>query len=611
MNRMVRHQAWILVAGAVALFTNLGATRLWDQDEAYFAGTASEMFARGQWIVPYFNGELFSHKPPLMFWMMMAGYEMFGVTEFAARLFSAVFGIGTALVTYHFGRRLFTAEVGLWAGLAMTSCLMFDVVARAATPDSFLVFFSTLALYVFVSASPWGRTNPSLDHAVDNDRTPNPNMRPASWMPYILIYAVMGVAVLAKGPIGVLLPMATVGLFLLCTTPRGPLTENPSWLARWRWRLRPFGVRNFLRTTWQMKPLTALIVVMLVAGPWFVMVGLRTDGRFLWEFFGDHNFRRFLKPMENHSGSIFYYIPAILVGFFPWSIFAIAVVIDLVQRIRDRDEEQTGAIFVACWAAVFIGFFSLASTKLPSYVLPAYPALALMTGSFLHRWTTRPEMFHRWCPRLGFGTLGLVGAGLLIGLPVVAAWQVDGQPLLESLGVSAAVNRELPYLGLVGIIPLVGSALCIFFSERGLRRPAVVGLAVTSVIFVTSILGIAALRVDRYQTSADLAGAIGKMNSHRERQIAQYRYFRPSLIYYTQQRVESCRDQQAAVRFLAQSDDAYLITTREHYEQLRTVLPPDVTVLARRPRFPKSGEVLVLGHAKSVARRSLGTSSGL
>ncbi len=113
MNRSTRYQLIIVALAAVAFFTNLGATSLWDQDEAYFAGTAAEMHARGDWVTPYFNGEMFGHKPPFMFWMMMIGYKLLGVTSLAARLPCALFGVGTALLTYHLGRRLFSAQVGL------------------------------------------------------------------------------------------------------------------------------------------------------------------------------------------------------------------------------------------------------------------------------------------------------------------------------------------------------------------------------------------------------------------------------------------------------------------------------------------------------------------
>src|SRR5262245_58477872 len=129
------HVVIIIATAGLVFFTRLGATDLWDEDEAFFAATAAEMHERGEGVVPWYNGEVFAHKPPLMYWMMRAGFALFGENELGARFFSAVFGLATALLTYFVGRRLFDAETGFWAGLAMSTCLMFAVVSRAASAD--------------------------------------------------------------------------------------------------------------------------------------------------------------------------------------------------------------------------------------------------------------------------------------------------------------------------------------------------------------------------------------------------------------------------------------------------------------------------------------------
>ena len=108
------------------------------------------MLERGNLIVPWFNGEMFPEKPPLMFWTMMGGFELFGVNELGARFFSAVMGVGTALVAFHLGRILFNLRVGLWAGLITASTIIFTISARAATVDSALTFFTALAFLMFV-----------------------------------------------------------------------------------------------------------------------------------------------------------------------------------------------------------------------------------------------------------------------------------------------------------------------------------------------------------------------------------------------------------------------------------------------------------------------------
>ena len=125
MRQDVRYQLWIVAAAGVIFFTNLGGPALFDMDEAPYTTCAREMHDRGNWVVPWFNGQMFPEKPPLMFWTMMGGFEVFGVNEWVARFFSAVMGVGTALAAFHLGRILFSARVGLWAGLITASTIIF------------------------------------------------------------------------------------------------------------------------------------------------------------------------------------------------------------------------------------------------------------------------------------------------------------------------------------------------------------------------------------------------------------------------------------------------------------------------------------------------------
>jgi len=206
MGEQVRYQFWIVAAAVVIYFTHLGGTALWDMDEALYASCAREMFQRGDWVVPWFNGHMFPEKPVLMFWTMMGGFELFGVNEFGARFFSAVLGIGTALCAFHLGRIVANARVGFWTGLITASTLIFTVSARAATVDSALTFVTTAAFLLLAIARRGGlrRAQPSRPER-------------ASWPLLALMYACVGVAVLAKGPVGMVLPLAAMGCYLLWT----------------------------------------------------------------------------------------------------------------------------------------------------------------------------------------------------------------------------------------------------------------------------------------------------------------------------------------------------------------------------------------------------------
>ncbi len=637
MRQQLRHQVCIVLAAAVVFFTNLGTARLWDMDEALHASCAREMFQRGDWVVPTFNGDWFFDKPPLMFWCMISGFELFGVTEFAARFWSAVLGIGTALFTYHLGRLLFRAEVGFWAGLVTASTIIFTVSARAATVDSALVFLTTGAILAFVAGG-LGRQAMAAGHRaeIDVSKAARPALLPPSWIVFVLIYACLGVAVLAKGPIGVILPVAMLGLFLAIMNCRQPRQSQPSSsagektarlraamrispLSLWervrvrasdskaiyysatsalppsppaplpqagegrfsrqalRAVLRPFGPLNLCRAAWQMRPLTATLVVLAVAAPWYVLVGLRTDGVWLDEFFGKHNLQRALQPFETHSGPIYYYLLAILVGFFPWSVFLGPSLANMVQRLRQDHAWTPGYILVACWIGLFVAFWSLIKTKLPHYVLPAYPALALLTGCFVDRWLTEPAGLKRWWLRNAWISMVLVGAGMIVALPIVAAQFLPGEAIL----------------GLVGLIPLAGGAWCWRQTARNRHREAAIAFAVASVAFLTVLFGFAALRVDRHQNAVAMLAEIAQ-NGPAAPDLMTYRFRRESFVFYAGQVIPHCRDAAQLSALLERSKHPCIITGSEHEEEIDRVFAGEFSVLARQPKFLRRGDVVVL-----------------
>ncbi len=217
-----RSQLVLAAIAAVLFFANLGGAHLWDVDEAIFAEAAKEMFQRGDYVVPYFNGAVFPDKPAMTYWLMISAYHVLGTTELAARFWSAGFGVASVLLTYRLGRLMFSPTVGFWAGLILASCVQFNIIARAATPDSFLVFFSTLAMLLFVSGTATARIASGTNNERNAPWAGQTAFEP-SWRTWMLVYAAMGGGVLTKGPVGVVLPTAVIGLFLLVMRgwPRG------------------------------------------------------------------------------------------------------------------------------------------------------------------------------------------------------------------------------------------------------------------------------------------------------------------------------------------------------------------------------------------------------
>lgn len=592
--RQQLRQGFVLIAVAAVVFcTRLGATRLWDDDETYFAQVAREMFERGDLVVPWFNQALFSHKPPFMYWMMIGAYHVFGVTEFAARLPSALFGIATVLLLWRLGRILYSPGVGFWAGIVLATSLNFVVIARAATCDAELIFFCTLPIYLFVRGTAAPRTRSEGTAALPAWSGENLRREPA-WKTYAGIYAAMGMAVLVKGPIGFVLPAGVLGLFRLLRrtalepSPAEAGHEGTSWRAGLKSAGLLFTPRRMAEALWTMRPLTAVAMVLLVSGPWFVLVSLKTQGEFLAGFFGVHHFHRFTSPMDNHSGPVWYYLAAICIGFFPWIIFLSPSVIELVRRTRAARGWQPADLLVASWFVVWVGFFSLASTKFPHYVVPAYPALALLTACFLDRWTRQPDVYGRLARASAWTTVAAAGLGILIVVPIVARIYL----------------QEDHFVGWPGLALLAGAVGFAYSGARRQSRRALMSLTAGTVAFLTVLFGISARQVDRHQNTAPLADTIHRRAADQAPRIGTYRYFRPGLVYYCNDRVDLLPDRAAVTEFLSASGGPnFLVTTEAEYQQLAGDVPPHIEVLERSPWFLKSGQTLVLlGQISPAAR---------
>ncbi len=644
-------------------FVNLGVTGLWDLDEALYTSIAREMSVRGDWVVPTYNTGVFYDKPPLMFWLMMCSFKLLGESEFSARLPAAILAIGTALATYHLARRLFSAEVGFWAGLITTSNIIFTVSARAATVDSALTFVTTLAMAVFAKGARIGEVAGTGHHVpmvgVPSaprpkplnvaDQLPKPSASdgrhrapcthgrcacyfrdrqlaflPTSWSVYALLGALLGLAVLAKGPVGFLLPAVSLGLFLLVMngtsdTPVGNalrgVPDTGHSLASWNatesvpysnhratgivqshlartfavlWQtIRVFSPRKVLRVTWAMRPLTVLAFTAQVALPWYLMIYVRTNGEWLDVFVTKYNLGPLFKPFLGHRGPFYYHFVVVLVGLFPWSVFLGPTIVNTCHAIRARGKDLPSYVFVVCWIAAFFGFWSTCSTKLPHYVLPAYPALAMLTGCFLHAWLQRADAAAGYVMPIATGIFLGVGVAMLAVLPLVTARYVPGEPIVA----------------LLGLAPAIGGGLSWYFLVRGRRRSYLAAFAAASVLFITMLFGWAAVHVDRHQHSRPLMEEV-RRDSPAEPQIAGYKYCDASTVYYARGPVAECDDTAHLRKFLDRSPHPYVVTTSDGSKDLETLMPGQWRVVARRPRFLAKGEIVVLAPQASATRFS-------
>jgi len=578
----------LLIVGVSVMMIQVGNTHLWDQDEGFYATTAAEMHARNDWVTPTFNGKLFAHKPPMMFWGMLVGYELFGVSELGARFVSTLFGLGTIFLTFAIARKLFDTATGLFAGLAIGSCILFTTVARSATADAHLTFFTVLALYLWV-----------CDYFQSPDSSREQMLAFVRWRTWIATYAVMGLAVLTKGPIGFLFPTAVVGLFLL-TEGKQAVSAECTRLSRLWLQIQPYAPVAFFRTVWKMRPITAAIVVLLVAAPWYLLVQWRSKGEFLQEFIGVHHLGRMSQAMDNHSGPIYYYLLACLIGMYPWSAFAVPTALSWFGQAR-MPAQSRAVCFVTGWAAVYLVIFSLASTKLPNYVLPAYPAFAIMIGRYFALWTQDVNAVSRGWLNAGWILLIAFGAVIVTGFPISGLVEFGGQTLLDRIGMERVLQQRIVWLGVAGApLVLFGTiGACLLWSNRPRLSAGVFSVAALSMIL--TLCQYVAPELDRFQTAQRLAQRWSKDLEASDSHVAVLGYFRPTMVFYFGREIDFCQSTEEALDFSLSGGASILVTTDKQYARIKNQLPESTQVIERVSQFPNRGEVVVLGH-KSLKR---------
>jgi len=554
-----RHLLILSAVSIIVFFTNLGGPKLWDRDEPRNAGCALEMMQANDWIVPRFNQQLRSHKPVLLYWLMISSYSVFGVSEFSARFSSAILGVLTVLLTYDIGRRLFGNIAALWAGLVLSTTVMFTVASRAATPDSPLIFSVILGLWLYVLFS--------FEQSEDAD-VAKPRYYPRHWWQVMLVYAAFGLAVLSKGPIGLILPTAIMGMFLLIHR-LSPLERTGTWRDWVFHLLRPFNPVHFIRTVGFMRPLLAVTACAIVSVPWYLQVASR-DFNWITGFFFEHNFNRAITAFEGHSGPPFYYMLAICIGFFPWSVFFAPMIWDLTKNLHRESKERAGLIFCSCWALVWLIAFSIAQTKLPSYITPMYPALALLFGVFVRRVSEqRLEISKRWLD-MSMSVTVVVGALMVIGLVVVSQMLLPGEEILA----------------LLGVLLIAGGAVAWSFKANGKPRQAVVSFMVMSFVFCTLSMAWAGNRISKHQNFGRLVAKIDQQQPSAH--LCSFGVMEASWVFYSKRPVNFVdADWQELQRIIASHDDVIILSTEERLDRMPEEMRSQLTEVAREQYFLK------------------------
>ena len=408
-----RSLTWLLAVGCcLLLFFNLGAVALFEPDEGRNAERAREILLLGNWAIPHENFLPALDKPIFFYWLIAIAYKLFGVSEWSARLPSALAAIGCLAIVFRFVRAQWNPWESFASVLILATSLLFFIYARIVIFDMTLTLFTTIALFEFYRV------------------TTAENWRARRWH-CLIMYAAMALATLVKGPIGIAIPAMVIFCYLL--------------IAR-KWRF--LGEMHLV--------LGALIFCAIVV-PAYVWAEFKNPGYlryFLWE----ENFLRFFTPHFQRRQPWYYFFLVVTVGFLPWSVFLPSVVAARWKKKLAEDE-----LFLLLWIVLPVLFFSLSSSKLPHYVLPIFPPLAILTARQLRKIMQDSNGATRWQlslpPLVNFSAVGYLMVGTI--------WR-GALPRSIRDGMDAVDT----HIWLAGIVSAIIVAIFLFGRARGQWRQA-------------------------------------------------------------------------------------------------------------------------------------------
>lgn len=429
----------LLVLFTAVWFGTLEYRKLIKPDEGRYAEIAREMAVTGDFVTPRLNGIKYFEKPPLQYWATATAFRTFGENEWTARLWSGLTGFAGVLLAYFAGRRFFGSTAGALAATVLGTSFLYVFIGHLNTLDMALCFFLQLTVCAFM----FGQAAPPGSRSERN------------WM--LVAWAAMALALLSKGLVGIVLPGATLFVYSVVQRDLSP------------WKRMHFGL--------------GLPLFLILAAPWFVAVTL-ANPEFPRFFFIYEHFERFLSKTEHRRYQpAWYFIPILLGGLLPWTTLALQAL--ATAWTRPEPGHFNVRRFLLLWTAVVFLFFSASGSKLPSYILPVFPAVALLTGDALTRMRARTLRWH----------LGLVAVIAIVALGMLS--RVGGMGDNETP--NAMMQRYAVWLMIAAGVFALGTLIALWWNHKG--RP----------LGALLILGCAALFLA--ETSLQGHESLGRSNS--------------------------------------------------------------------------------------------------
>ncbi len=534
MKTSLTRTQWVLIVvlalAAAPYFVRLGASSLWDSNEAFYAETPREMIESHDYINPTFNYRARLNKPPLSYWIVAPFYKLLGGSEAAERLpivLGAMIMIATA---YGLGRVVFSSDAGLLAAIGLAAAPRFLMFSRRIMIDVYLAVFMALALLMFVLAE----------------------RRPERRRLYlILMYASIGLGVITKGPVAAALPAAALVIYLAVYRRLGKLREV-------------------------MLP-TGFVIVAAIVLPWYIAIYSQHGWSHIETFILQDNLSRYTQSVWGPSRGFFFYFPALIGDFFPWSLFMIPLAWFGVRRLwfiyrakNHSTSDLSGSAVLAIWIVVIVLFFSISKSKEDLYILPIYPAAAALVGGLLARF-------------IGDQRSGRQGVMRLTTLVVAAGIAASGAVILFFFG-KGTQPYEIAGANLIGYAAIVGGVTAATAAILRRMRSAILATAL-SVAACNWVFVLWALPdFERFKPVRPLCEVIAS-EAGPDALVGYYRTAYPSMVFYLRRPIFEYYHQGEIEAAFSSGKEVFCLMTESEYEAIKTRVPAETRVLASHPIF--------------------------
>jgi 4-amino-4-deoxy-L-arabinose transferase-like glycosyltransferase len=524
----------LLLLAALTFFAGLGRGAITDSDEAFYAESAREMVVSGDWLTPHYNYEPRFQKPILYYWLTSITYLATGPTEFGARLWAALAGLGLVLVTAACGRRWYDESTGLLAGAIVATNFGYFSIARMALPDLPLTFCITLAIWA------------ALVSTLESERSPRK---------FVLLAALgLGLGFLMKGPVGIIIPVIVIVPVLA--------------IERRSIALTPIDL------------VLGFVVMMAVAMPWYLLMWFRHGNDYLQGFFVGDNFERFATDRFNDPRPWWFYLPVVAGGLLPWTPLALTWLGPITSFIRRRRDVGTIDLRLILWALLPLVFYTLSVGKQPRYILPVLPPLALLLAAAIVERTQEWRGFDgaRSMPRRA---LPVVVGSLLSGLFLCALG------VLLYRAQSLLINVQPIYTAIASAVIFALGALVIFTAVTKHWRMAPGVLVIAAAIALPTIQ-YGALSSGGDDTVQQMARMV-LQNRTQNGEVGTYGVFVRNLNFYSGVKTTDIIDDDQARNFLAQEKRALMVAPVEWIDRLERDHGLKLHRIAELPYFNEAG----------------------